>query len=80
LFQQSLAILTQRFPQPQTDIGRATANLAEVYAREKWFTEAASAFDQALTILERTLGPRVRNWSCARSRISRRPRAWRPAS
>jgi tetratricopeptide (TPR) repeat protein len=57
LFQQSLAILTQRFPAPQADIGRATANLAEVYVREKRFTEAASAFDRALTILERTLGP-----------------------
>jgi len=37
LFQQSLAILTLRFPAPQVDIGRATANLAEVYVREKRF-------------------------------------------
>ncbi len=57
LFQQSLTILIRRFPAPQTDIGRATANLAEVYVRENRFTEAANAFDEALTILERTLGP-----------------------
>ena len=57
LFQQSLAILSCRFPAPQIEIGRVTANLAEVYVREKRFPEAASAFDQALAILERTLGP-----------------------
>ena len=37
---------------------RATANLAEVYMREKRFTEAVIAFDQALTILAADARPR----------------------
>ena len=57
MFQQSLAILSRRFAAPQRDVGRATANLAEVYLREKRLPEAADAFSRALAMLEQALGP-----------------------
>ena len=56
LFEQELGILSKRLPATHREIGRVTANLAEVYVRQKRFAEAEQAYSKALTILEQKLG------------------------
>ena len=56
LFTEALAILTKRLPAGHREIGRATANLAEVYFRQKRAVEAEQAYANALTILEQAVG------------------------
>src|SRR5207253_1152218 len=57
LFDQALAVLAKRLLATHPEIGRLTANLAEVYLRQKRPAEAEEAFAKALAILEPPLGP-----------------------
>ncbi len=55
-YERALGILETSLPAGHREIGRAWANLAGVYFREKRMAKAEEAFRRALRIMERTMG------------------------
>ena len=55
-YERALGILEKNLPAGHREIGRAWANLAGVYFREKRMAEAGEAYARALGILERAVG------------------------
>ncbi len=55
-YERALGILEKSLPAGHREIGRAWANLAGVYFREKRMAEAGEAYGRALGILERAVG------------------------